>query len=59
MAETAGAEAAKRRIFDRVWVCMSCNAKIRADLVKVKAGKIKCRKCGRKNLRPKKKGVKK
>lgn len=44
-----------KRVYDRVFVCMKCNAKIRADLQKVKAKKIKCRKCGSKALRPKSK----
>ena len=43
-----------RRLYDRVFVCMRCNAKIRADPEKVRAGKVKCRKCGYKGLRPKK-----
>jgi len=42
---------ADHRLFDRVFVCMKCGAKIKADLVKVKAGKIKCRKCRSKRLR--------
>jgi len=41
-----------QRIFDRVFVCMKCGAKIKADLPKVKSGKIKCRKCNSKALRP-------
>ncbi len=41
------------RIFNRVFVCMKCNSKIRADLQKVFAGKVKCRKCKSKALRPK------
>jgi len=47
--------AAMGRIYERVWVCMRCNAKIRADAEAVKAGKIKCRKCKYKGLRPKSK----
>jgi hypothetical protein len=31
---------------------MKCGAKMKADLLKVRAGKIKCRKCKRKKLRP-------
>ena len=45
--------AAKARLFDRVFICMKCNAKIRADPIKVKMKRIKCRKCGRKDLRTK------
>ncbi len=43
------------RVFQRVFVCMKCNAKIRTDIAKVKAKKVKCRKCGYKGLRPKSK----
>jgi ribosomal protein L40E len=48
-------EAVTKRIYNRVFVCMKCNAKIRAEPRKVKAGKIKCRKCYSKDLRPKSK----
>jgi ribosomal protein L40E len=41
-----------QRVFQRVFICMKCGAKIKADLHKVRAGKIKCRKCKRKQLRP-------
>jgi len=41
-----------QRIFQRVFICMKCGAKMKADLLKVRAGKIKCRKCRRKQLRP-------
>ncbi len=43
------------RIFNRVFVCKKCKSKIRTDYSKVKAGKVKCRKCGSKQLRPKRK----
>ncbi|HDD45865.1 MAG TPA: 50S ribosomal protein L40e [Candidatus Aenigmarchaeota archaeon] len=43
---------AEERLFKRVFICMKCGARIRADVVKVKAGKVKCRKCKRKQLRP-------
>ena len=46
------------RLYKRVYVCMKCNAKIRADERKVKAGKVKCRKCGSKALRLKSKELK-
>jgi ribosomal protein L40E len=42
------------RIFHRVWVCRVCKAKMKADGVKVKSGAIKCRACGSRALRPKK-----
>jgi ribosomal protein L40E len=41
------------RLFTNVFVCKVCKAKRRADPQKVRAGKIKCRKCFRKQLRPK------
>lgn len=47
--------AAMSRIYERVWICMRCNAKIRTDAERVAARKIKCRKCGYKGLRPKSK----
>jgi len=46
------------RIFHRVFVCRVCKSKMRADPAKVREGKVKCRKCGYKGLRPKKKDVK-
>lgn len=42
---------AEARLFTRVFVCMACGAKIRADYSKIKAGKVKCRKCKAKQLR--------
>jgi len=48
-------EAVTKRIYNRVFICMKCNAKIRADQRKVSAGKVKCRKCFSKDLRPKSK----
>ncbi len=48
-------EAARKRLFDRVFICSRCKAKIRADSFKVRLGKVKCRKCGSKALRPKSK----
>lgn len=46
---------AEARLFNRTFICMNCGARMKADLLKVKAGKVKCRKCKRKNLRPIKK----
>ncbi len=40
-----------RRLFHRVFICMKCKARIRADMEKVLAGKVKCRRCGSKKLR--------
>jgi len=48
-------EAVTKRLYDRVYVCMRCNSKIRADSKKVKEGKVKCRKCFSKDLRLKSK----
>ena len=48
-------EAVTKRLYDRVFVCMRCNAKIRADAKKVKERKVKCRKCFSKDLRAKSK----
>lgn len=41
------------RLYSRVFVCRVCKSKIRADPSKVRARKVKCRKCGSKFLRPK------
>ncbi len=46
---------AAARLFDRVFVCRVCKKKIRADPAKVRAGKVKCPKCGSRALRPKRK----
>ncbi|MBU0530613.1 MAG: 50S ribosomal protein L40e [Candidatus Aenigmatarchaeota archaeon] len=39
------------RLFKRIFICMKCGAKNKGDILKVRAGKIKCRKCGMKQLR--------
>lgn len=49
---------AMNRLFNRVFICKVCKSKIRADPQKVRAGKIKCRKCKSRALRPKKRPVK-
>ena len=46
---------AENRLFHRIFVCMDCGAKIKADTIKIRAGKVKCRKCRGKNLRAVKK----
>jgi len=46
---------AVRRIFTGVFVCKVCKAKIRADPRHVRLGKVKCRKCGSRQLRTKNK----
>jgi len=45
------------RIYTRVFVCRVCKSKIRADPAKVREGKIKCRKCGSRHLRPKRRPI--
>lgn len=42
-----------QRVFSRVFVCRVCKHKMRADPAKVRAGKVKCRYCGSRALRPK------
>ncbi len=49
MAKVPEAEA---RMFHNVFVCRVCKSKIRAPVLKVASGKVKCRKCGSKALRP-------
>jgi len=44
-----------KRLFQRMFVCQVCKSKRRADNRQVRLGKIKCRKCGSRALRPKKK----
>lgn len=46
-------EIAYDRNFKNVFVCMRCNATIRANPKKVKEKKVFCRKCGSNQLRPK------
>ena len=46
------------RLFHRVFICRGCGSKMRADLLKVKAGKIKCRNCKSKKIRQKHKDLK-
>lgn len=44
---------AEARLFNRMYVCLKCKSKIRADSSKVRLGKVKCRKCGYDQLRAK------
>jgi len=48
-------EEATARILRNVFVCRICKAKIRAPSLKVSQGKVKCRKCSSRKLRPKRK----
>ncbi len=50
---------ADKRLFENVFVCQVCKKKLRADPRKVRAGKVKCPRCGSKALRPIHKDVKK
>lgn len=52
MAKVAEAEA---RIFHNIFVCRVCKTKIKAPILKVTNGKVRCRKCGSSALRPKRK----
>lgn len=46
---------AMARIYQRVFVCRVCKRKMRADGAKIKSGAVKCRGCGSRALRPKRK----
>ncbi len=52
MAKVAAAQA---RFFKNIFVCKNCSAKIKAEPRKIITGKVKCRKCGGKAFRPKRK----
>lgn len=43
---------AKARMFKNMFVCKNCKTKVRAQQMKVLQGKISCRKCNSKALRP-------
>ncbi len=46
---------AQNRLFNGVFVCRKCKHTIRSTSMRVLQGKTKCRHCGRRALRPKKK----
>jgi len=46
---------AEARMFKDVFVCRNCKSVVRASTLKVLGGAVKCRKCGSRALRPKKK----
>jgi len=48
-------EEADKRMFNNIFICRKCKSKIRAPNLKVLAGKISCRKCSHKALKPKRK----
>lgn len=43
---------ATARIFGSIFVCRKCKSKRRADYAKVLKGKISCKRCSCKSLRP-------
>jgi len=43
---------ADARLFRNIFVCKKCKTKIRASSMKVTQGKIRCRKCSSRALRP-------
>ncbi len=43
---------ADERIYRNVFVCRRCKTRIKSPNMKVIAGKVKCRKCGGRALRP-------
>jgi len=47
--------AAQTRLFKNIFVCKNCKSKIRSEPKKIISGKIRCRKCGSKDFRPKRK----
>ncbi len=46
---------AQRRMFQNVFVCKDCSKKIRTQMVRILAGKIKCPRCSGRAFRPVKK----
>ena len=44
---------AQKRLLKNIFVCKKCKSKIRTTNLRVQQGKVKCRKCGSKKLRPK------
>ncbi|MFT4250474.1 MAG: hypothetical protein ACMXYD_03880 [Candidatus Woesearchaeota archaeon] len=43
---------ATKRLFTNIYVCKQCKSKLRAPPLKIQAGKISCRKCKAKRMRP-------
>jgi len=43
---------AQERLYKNVFVCRKCKSKLRTDPAKVRKGKVSCRKCTSKALRP-------
>ncbi|HLC22410.1 MAG TPA: hypothetical protein VJJ79_01415 [Candidatus Nanoarchaeia archaeon] len=45
-------EATVARIFRRIFVCRRCKQKVRTDMGRILAGKVKCRTCQGRAFRP-------
>lgn len=58
MAKTIKFPEADNRLFQRVFICRDCGAKTRTDLMRVKTGRVKCRKCRGASLRLKHREIK-
>jgi ribosomal protein L40E len=43
------------RLFKGVFVCRKCKSTVRAPPLKILAGKVTCKKCGRHTFRPRRK----
>jgi len=43
---------AEARMFRNIFVCRRCKSKVRSSMMKILAGKVRCRKCRSKALRP-------
>jgi len=43
--------AAQKRMFKNVFVCKKCGTKIKADPKRILEGKVRCRKCKKKEFR--------
>jgi len=48
---------ASRRLFHNVYICKSCNTKMRSIPKKINLKVLVCKKCGKRNFRPIRKGV--
>jgi len=42
---------AQNRLFKNVFVCKNCSIKVRAEARKIIEGKVKCRKCKKRDFR--------
>ena len=57
MAKTVKFPEAANRLFHRVFLCRDCGAKMRTDLLRVKEGRVRCRKFKGSALRLKHKDI--